>query len=85
MAAPSPLFDQYETQYCTASTELSLKIEGLAALPQGASVKQPTDADPPLAQQSPLSPPCLPDRADQKRSSTRELEAAVRDAEQIVS
>ena len=36
-------------------------------------------------QRPPLSPPWLRARADQKRSSARELEAAVRDAEQIVS
>lgn len=49
------LFASYETEYCTKSTELSRKIEGLAALPP-----------------------------DQKRSSVRELEAAVREAEQLL-
>ncbi|KAL4430900.1 hypothetical protein ABPG75_006156 [Micractinium tetrahymenae] len=51
----SGLFAQYEAEYCSKATELSSRIEALAA----------------------LSP-------EQRRSSMRELEAAVREAEQLL-
>ncbi|PRW58605.1 alkaline phosphatase isoform A [Chlorella sorokiniana] len=51
----SGLWRQYETEYCTKATELSNRVEGLAAL-----------------------------APEQRRSGVRDLEAAVREAEQLL-
>ena len=94
------LFKQYEADYCTKSTELSKTIENLAALSAGVGrcmdsndvghswvlpqASQGLGQTPTITRHQVLGAlPCS--AADQRRASARELEAAVREAEQLVS
>ncbi len=90
LANQNALFNQYESEYCSKSTDISRKVQALSSFSAGksrsrqVSVPEKASFAPHLLSGCTLICFLVPRTADVRRLRTKEIEAELREADQIV-